>query len=183
MMKSIFLATLTAGIVSVSSAQAQDFYVGLSGRLGGQFGTGPGMGLSGHAGAAFDAFRVEGEIAFNSVGGYLTDDKNALAFMANGYYDFDTGSNWKPFVGAGIGVGLAHLKEKGFSPATQTEGDDTVFAYQAMAGVGYSIVPSTTIFAGYKFFGTSEISVTDSSGTARGTINFHSIEIGVRYRF
>ena len=183
MMRSIILAALTTIIFSVSSAKAQDFYVGLSGRLGGQFGTGPGVGLNGHAGAAFGEIRAEGEITYNAVGGYFTDDVNALAFMANGYYDFDTGSRWKPYVGAGIGVSRAHLREKGFSAGNQVEGDDTVFAFQAMAGVGFEIIPSTTIFAGYKYFGTSEISVTDANGTARENINFHSIEFGFRYAF
>jgi len=181
MIRSIILATLTAIIFSVSSAKAQDYYVGLSGRLGGQFGTGAGIGLSGHAGAAFDDIRVEGEITHNAVGGIFADDMYATAFMANGYYDFDTGSHWKPYVGAGIGISRAHIRE--FSFFGESEGDDTVFAFQAMAGVGYEIFSSTTIFAGYKYFGTSEISVTDANGTAQGNINFHSIEIGFRYGF
>jgi opacity protein-like surface antigen len=175
------LSVLAAIVFSVSIAQAQDYYVGLSGRIGGQFGDGPGASLGGHFGAAFNGIRAEAEIAHTAIANYNIfsgGDKDATSFMANGYYDFDTGSPLKPYIGAGIGIALAHIRDQRIS-GNGAEDDDIVFAFQAMGGVGYEILPSTTIFGGYKYFGTTDVTV----GTLSENISFHSIEIGVRYSF
>ena len=81
--------------------------------------------LSVAVGHSWDAFRLEGEISYQKIdldsinvtgatvlGNTFTTnidltvdgDVSALGFMANGWYDLDTGSKWTPYAGGGIGL-------------------------------------------------------------------------------
>ena len=143
----------------------------------------------------FENLRIEGEFAYMQndvsslkafgVGVDASGDVSTASLMANVYYDFDTGSKWKPFIGAGAGyssVSINSLSAGGFLLAD----DDTgVFAYQLKAGIGYGFTENLDGTLGYRFFGTADGDFVDTSGTpftADGLQN-HVIELGVRYRF
>ena len=146
-------------------------------------------------GHSFESLRIEGEFAYMQndvsslkafgIGVDASGDVSAASLMANVYYDFDTGSKWKPFIGAGAGysnVSINNLSSSGFLLAD----DDTgVFAYQLKAGIGYAFTDKLDGTVGYRFFGTADGDFVDSTGlsfTADGLQN-HVIELGVRYRF
>lgn len=111
-------------------------------------------------------------------------DVSTIFIMANVYYDFDTGSPFKPYVGVGAGVGFVDVA---YSPSQTAIIDDnsTQFAYQAMAGIAYEVSPSTELFAGYRYRATLDPEVNSSLFDATLDIeNRASIaEAGLRLSF
>ena len=99
-----------------------------------------------------------------------TGGMNMLAVMFNGYYDFSTASAFTPYVGGGLGIAM--IEAEGFGVAAipdVLDDDDTVLAYQAMAGIGYDINEKTNIFAEYRYFGTDSAEMTTSPATGSVT--------------
>lgn len=164
-----------------------------------------GVGITGAVGHSFAAFRIEGEISYRqndldeaevssiTVGGTtigvvgtlaLEGDISALGFMANGWYDFDTGSKWVPSVGAGIGVVNLSLDiESVGGAATVFDESDTVFAFQAAAEIGYQVMPSTIVGVSYRFLGTSDPDFEAGGETIESEYLSHNIMVGVRHKF
>lgn len=161
-----------------------------------------GFDVTGAVGYRFmDDFRVEGEIGYrrnnadsltialpaglgiSSISSSADGDVSALSFMANGYYDVNTGTPWMPYVGAGLGVATinADVKTQGVQIV---DDDDTVFAYQIGAGIGYAFTESITATAGYRFFGTSDPEFKATDGTSFDSeYSTHAVEIGFRVQF
>lgn len=183
------LAVLLAG---VGGAAAQSYYAGVYGGAsishdsdttvstlpGVPFTvtTNIGYALGGFAGYEFgNGFRVEGELAYrrNSLDEQsalgttfqMQGDAATLALMANGIYEFQSGASaFAPYLGAGIGVARFSLIDAGVVGSTPEDNDDTVFAYQLIAGVGYDLSPTLTVFADYRLFGTANPEFTESDG-------------------
>lgn len=159
---------------------------------------------------------IRGEIALGYRGGFELDEADAGAppttfrgkirswsAMLNGYYDFDVGGPWKPYVMAG--VGLARNKVKTISatnPAAATQpalfsnfqlgGDtDTSFAWQLGLGVGYAVSGAMTLELGYRYadLGNLEIPaqvVTFNTGPIphagnSGKLKTHELTLGIRF--
>lgn len=105
---------------------------------------------------SLDAFRSGGvSVPAGTLG--LDYDVSALSVMANGYYAFDTGTGFKPFIGAGIGAAFLNA-DLSFLGASESE-DSTEFAYQGIVGIEYEIpTDSMTIGLGlrYVYFGTTD---------------------------
>ena len=128
--------------------------------------------------------------------------------MANAWYDIDTGSDWIPFVGGGIGfiqVDLGDLKydqdalpkaiaaatgqpapPPGFTPRTSDR--DTVFAFQVGGGVGYRMSETTTAHFSYKYFLASGLeydgrNAFNNSISTKSDMQIHLFEVGFRYHF
>jgi len=131
-------------------------------------------------------FRVEAEYLWqkndlnqlsynNRFGNFTEGDLKTQAFMANGFYDVDTGSPWSPYVGAGLGWAKLDLS----TPALPFNGNDNVFAYQLMAGVAYAINDQWSVDGQYRFFGTADATINGAD------FNSHSnnLFVGVRYNF
>ena len=173
-----------------------DFGGGLEGDLSsdtgwlieGAFGYAHESGLRGEIAAGYrynelDDFEVSGvSVDFE---GEIT----AVTGMVNLYYDFDLGTlggargataNLVPFVGGGIGVAFlnADLDEIGNTSIDEDE-DDTVFAWQVVAGLAYKFTPTVTGSLRYAYFATSdpEFNGTDSEYDA------HNVLAGIRYNF
>jgi len=63
-----------------------------------------------------------------------------------------------PYIGGGVGGSVSIFDGHNFNDGTdfvQGEESDTVFAYQAFAGVRFKIAPNVTVGVGYKYFATS----------------------------
>jgi opacity protein-like surface antigen len=131
-----------------------------------------------------DKFRVEGEIGYqkndfnkgtNSEGTEdLSDfDVSSTSFLVNGYYDFANKSSFTPFLTAGAGV--ANVEVSGFG----ADVDDTVFAYQLGAGVGYAVTTNTNLDLKYRYFATEDV---EHAG-AEAEYASHNIYLGLRYNF
>jgi len=126
-------------------------------------------------------------------------DVKTLAALVNAYYDFPTLAGFTPYVGAGVGVarnevGTTTLSSNanGATVATLSGSTTTQFAWQASAGVAYSILPAVAVDFGYRYFdageGRSGNTVTTALGSAsfpvqRGNIHAHEVQAGIRVGF
>lgn len=164
-----------------------------------------GLYLSGAIGRSWDAFRLEGEISYqksdldsvNVTGATLfgstfstnidlavDGDVSALGFMANGWYDFDTGSKWAPYVGGGIGLSLIDIDVNSIAGvSTPYDQDDTVFSYQAGAGLNYNFAENTSAGLGYRFYGSTDAEFDDGTDKVEAEYSSHIVSIGLVHRF
>jgi opacity protein-like surface antigen len=123
--------------------------------------------------------------------------------MLNGYYDFEVGGPWKPYVTAGVGVARNKVKTiSATNPASATlpalfsnfqlAGDtDTSFAWTLGAGVGYAVAPRLTLELGYRYADLGDLKVPAqtvnfnpgpvSYAGAQGELKSHEITLGFRF--
>ena len=152
-----------------------------------------------------DAQQVELEVAFRSsdiegasgvrVGsqsipaGYsITGDVDTWSLMLNARQLFDVGSV-RPYIGGGVGFarhdGTAELVVPSIPLLLpdglrgKESGDDTVFAYQFMAGVEVELAEGAQLFGGYRYMATSDLEIERLAAS----YDAHAIEVGIRIRF
>lgn len=163
----------------------------------GQSGTGefnPGFALGGALGYRLgNGLRFEGELGYGRVGvdqfsgggqtGIFNDVKlNLFSATANAFYDFDTGSNFTPYVGAGVGV--VHTRQSSGSVTIPGQGvsavsknDSTDLTVLGEAGVAMRINDQWDLVPAYRFQWVD-------SKVAGGDESFaHTIKLGLRYSF
>jgi len=99
-----------------------------------------------NAGYNFDRFRLEGEFGHRS---NSNGDVTIMSYMANGFFDFKNSSDFTPFIGAGLGAINGELDNNAF------HFEDTVFAYQLIAGIGLKL-NQFNIDLSYRFTGVPE---------------------------
>jgi opacity protein-like surface antigen len=126
-------------------------------------------------------------------------DVKTLAALVNAYYDFPSFAGFTPYIGGGVGVarnevGTTTLSDpaSGATVATLSGSTTTQFAWQASAGVAYSILPFVALDIGYRYFDAGE-GRSGTSGTflgtpitapvQRGNIRAHEIQAGIRVGF
>lgn len=103
-----------------------------------------------------------------------------MTFMLNGYYAFDLG-NLRPYLGVGVGgayvsADISALGEK------IVDDNDTVFAYQGIAGLEYAISDDVRIGLRYSYFATQDPSFSDSfGGSVDSEIQSHNIMGTLRF--
>jgi opacity protein-like surface antigen len=143
----------------------------------------------------FNGFRFEGELGYHYAGldklkvsgvtSGLNGHTAAWSYMGNVYYDIRTGGKWTPYLGAGLGGAQVKLSHNAGTLGNTSE-RDTVFAYQFMAGIGYSpeSIPLTQWTLGYRYFAADQ----PEFGTAAGKValdnyDAHNVELGAKFRF
>ena len=105
-------------------------------------------------------------------------DFSTVSLMANGIYGFDL-KGFRPY--AGLGLGLAtHEAEIDTAAGVGGKGEASVFAYQVLAGIGYSVSDRAEVLLGYRYFGSAEGDF--GAGVSMSSAN-HNFEVGLRYRF
>jgi outer membrane protein OmpA-like peptidoglycan-associated protein len=157
---------------------------------------GPGWGVSGNGGYAFgNGLRAEGELTYSRDGVDKVDGigsngsdasghlRNVYA-MANGYYDFDTGTRFTPYLGAGAGyswVDAFHIATVDNRELNSQRGE---FAYQGIAGLATSLDSHWVLTTDYRYFRTIDPKFETSAGDRNRTENAsHNILVGLRYAF
>ena len=149
-----------------------------------------GFGITGALGYDFGKFRVEGEVGYrkndyDKVGASgqtkvkTSGDVTGWDFMVNGYFDIENDTSFTPYIGAGIGAAILDSSSVNAGGINMGSGDDTVFAYQAIAGVDYTFAQVWKVQLEYRFFGTADPTY---SGTDSEYMS-HNILIGIRYNF
>lgn len=149
-----------------------------------------GFGIAGALGYDFGMFRVEGEVGYrkneyDKVGASgqtkvnSGGDVTGWDFMVNGYLDIENKTPFTPYAGGGIGAAVLDSSAVNAGGINMSSGDDTVFAYQAIAGVAYTFAKVWMVQLEYRFFGTAEptYSSTDSEYMS------NNVFIGIRYNF
>jgi opacity protein-like surface antigen len=122
-----------------------------------------------------------------SVGGLVDDGKGGVDttyLMANAFYDFNQMGRFRPYVGAGLGLGMVNVD---YSPSGVeiVDDDKTVFAYQLIAGSDFAVSDRMAIFAQYRYRATSDVDVDVSLFDASLDIENRSsaLEVGLRFAF
>lgn len=152
-----------------------------------EYDTGFATGFAG--GYNFGMFRIEGEIGYQindidtatvytrgsyASGSVANGDMTALSFMANGYFDFVNATPFTPFITAGLGVAQLEIEDlRGY------DFDDTVFAYQFGAGVGFAVTKNFTIDLQYRYFATDD----PEFGVSEAEFASQNAYLGLRYNF
>jgi opacity protein-like surface antigen len=118
--------------------------------------------------------RVEIGVGYqkNSYSDYSYPGPSLTTIMANGYYDFNMGSAFSPYVTAGVGIADINTADNYV--------DQTVFAWKVGAGVGVKIASNVTIDLGYQYLKPEGV-----SSVMNEKVNFSSnnILLGMRYDF
>ena len=123
----------------------------------------------------------------------VTGSADQLGAMVNVWFDFDTGDNWTPYIGGGLGfirvdrggldydtgavaqaVATALAQQAGAPPGfeppipevPELSGSDTALAYQIGAGVGYALSDTATLQIGYRLQMVEGLSFSGSNDTA-----------------
>ena len=208
---SLALAVATLGVSSAAMAQGYNgWYLGARGgvtwledsstTVGGvanNIDYDRGYNIGGSVGYQFGGpFRLEAEVVYrkNDVDSYTlggtrltgaAGDGSSLALMVNGFYDFNTGTAFTPYVG--LGIGYARISADGITAtglgATNSD-DDNKFAYQAIAGLAYALTPEVSLTADYRYFATQDPKFRLSNGTTiEGEYKTHNVMVGLMLRF
>ncbi|MEM1105169.1 MAG: outer membrane beta-barrel protein [Pseudomonadota bacterium] len=148
-----------------------------------------GVTLGGGSIDAVDAAALTGdaEAIGASVAAVVADgqgDITTTGIFANVYYDFDTGNQFVPYVGAGIGFVDVDVE---YSPSGVGIIDDgeTKFAYQLRAGAGFEVSENVEVFGEYTYRASDDIEV--NNDLFPGTLDIENqqnlFSVGVRYTF
>lgn len=170
-----------------------------------------GYDVGGQVGYDFGMFRVETEVAYksanvdaissslripayNSAGAlvqsnagsysYAGGRTTALSFMLNGMLDFGDDDGLQGFVGGGVGVARVKGKYGLNTYGNFVNDSDTVFAWQAIAGIRAPITSHIDASLKYRFFNAENVKLVDVTGrTLDGRFRTHSILGGFTYNF
>jgi opacity protein-like surface antigen len=128
-----------------------------------------------------NGWRAEGQLLYlDNSGKSGFGDTKLFGGFANGFYDFLPDSQWRPFLGAGVGI--AQVKEDG-GPAAAPHGDKTVFAYQLHAGVSHPFSDQLTGEVAYHYLGAPSVKFGSSTQHVDGDFGASLVTVGLRYRF
>lgn len=109
--------------------------------------------------------------------------------MANVYYDFNTGTEWTPYIGGGLG--WAKVKaENGLSVGKESDSiskSKNNFAWNLTAGIAYNFNQNFALDASYRYvdYGKSEPSFSDAVENTRtkNKVKSNEFNLGFRYSF
>jgi OmpA-OmpF porin, OOP family len=91
----------------------------------------------------------------------LDGEQQSYAALANAYYRFDTGGRVTPYLGGGAGAAVLTLDADAENGGTFKD-TETVFAYQAIAGLDYALTPHLAFGVEYRYFATEDAELSDS---------------------
>ncbi|PKN11723.1 MAG: hypothetical protein CVU69_11260 [Deltaproteobacteria bacterium HGW-Deltaproteobacteria-4] len=144
----------------------------------------PGFGFIAAIGNGFDGLRGEiemayrtndiDEVSFQGLNASVNGDITSLAVMGNLLVDLAVSETVRPFLGAGIGLANVEVNSNDLG-----DEDDTVFAYQAIAGLGFPLTHVTTLDLQYRYFATADADF-DGTDVEYQTHNFFA---GLRFDF
>ena len=209
------LAVATAALLVPGVARADDagtragWYAGVGamasfqldadsdvGNVTNKLGYDAGWGLNGDVGYAWgNGFRAEGEVAYRRTGdvnsitgtGARTDGGHIrnISLMANGYYDFATGTRFTPYVGAGFGTSVVDAFNVRRVDGYTLDSERAEFAYQGMAGLAYSLDSHWVVTGEYRYFSTLSPKFKATDGVTRADTDnaSHNFLVGIRYAF
>ena len=132
------------------------------------------------------AVEIETGVIWNqadTIGGHSvsprTIDFYQYPILANAIYKIHWNDRWTSYFGAG-GGGVATRVDATLPTFRAT---DWTAAYQAQAGIAYSLNSHVTLDFGYKFFGSLDHSFTDGSTTKTDPFYTHAILLSFSWKF
>ncbi len=122
-----------------------------------------------------------------TVGEFLADGQGDIeqkGVFLNAYYDFNEGSRFRPYLGAGVGLVDTAIN---YSPSGSPIIDDsaTAFAYQGRAGASYNVNGPLDVFAEYTYRATEGVDSDNQifAGTLEAESSQSLVTAGARYNF
>jgi outer membrane protein OmpA-like peptidoglycan-associated protein len=113
--------------------------------------------------------------------------------MANAFYDIDTGSAWRPYVGAGVGLARNEISAirstfNNVPTATELGRKSDELAWAAMAGIAYEIGSNLFLDLGYRYIDMGKLETSGNFTFGRGVVTegdlrAHEVMLGVRWVF
>lgn len=136
-----------------------------------------------------DTLRTELEYGYNGKVKFTIDgdssEMKSQTLMLNAYYDFNTGTEWTPYVGAGLGY--ARLKNEFSNPsenqyASKSKGN---FAWNVSAGTAYAINRDVAVDLSYRFTDYGKVNHDDHRvfTVKKSKQRANELNLGIRYRF
>ena len=106
---------------------------------------------------------------------------NVQTLQANLYWDIDTGTAFKPFIGGGLGASFiyADYSTEGRNYSDLTTG----FAWNAGAGLAYDLNESVTVDLAYRFAGFGNAEASTHNRTTRNYMTANEFLLGLRLNF
>jgi len=101
------------------------------------------------------------------------EDASVTTVMGNAYLDFDTSSDYRPYVMGGLGVADVNV--------SWDTASSTVFAWQLGAGVGVNVAKGWTFDLGYRFLKPTGVQCPVDKNDV--SWEFQNILAGLRYQF
>ena len=131
-------------------------------------------------------FRLEGEISYreNEIRNVGGEDPQAAtsSMMLNGYYELPLMQPLNLYFGGGIGVATAQLET--ISLGQMIDANETLFAYQLEAGIGWNYNPKVNFSMGYRFFDAADPEFVLPAGQrVRMDLENHEVILKMRYLF
>lgn len=117
-----------------------------------------------------------------------TGAMDAHTYFVNVIYDFNRKGAVAPYLGLGAGWAEVELEEFGVAPVPQVlKDDDSGFAWQAIAGLGFNLGERWNLFVDYRLLVADglEVTVAPGAGGVTSEIDFEtqSLQAGARFRF
>lgn len=129
---------------------------------------------------------------FGTFGGALNGGLETYTILGNLWYDIYTNTDFTPFVGGGVGVGIvdSSLSVNGIIPGAFND-SETGFAFQVGAGFKYDVAPNIDLELSYRFRGIVDFNLNQTNlvgapfwGNLNGLDLFsHNILGGITIRF
>lgn len=135
-----------------------------------------GWGVSGELGRDFgNGWRTDAEILYLDSGNrYGQGGRTTFTGgFVNGYYNFNRGRAWQPFVGAGVGgAGVTSIGDS-----------DARFAWQVKAGLDHPFTNRLTGEIAYRYVGVPDVRAGIEPAGFGGNYHSSAITVGLRFRF
>lgn len=118
----------------------------------------------------------------------VAGDVTSTSIFANVLFDLRQPGRWTPYAGLGLGATRSNLNLS-YGPGVAINGDDTSFAMQAIAGVGYEVNDTTTLTLDARYsraFGVSSPRLAPNgtvTGTVEDDLDAIGLNLGVRFNF
>jgi opacity protein-like surface antigen len=197
-----------SGFLGVSSLMQTDITSAVSGPGATIYSDRVEFDLGGNVGGAggfdFGFVRLEGELSYKSGEISKITEQNrgtritavdgrlgALAMMFNVFFDLHNATMVTPYIGGGAGLATLYLSDT-YGTEMQTgnrsrvyrSDDDTVFAYQAGAGLEIAFTRMFSLDLGYRYFGTTKAKL-NNHYAMETELRFesHNVSIGFRVKF
>ncbi|MBY0563671.1 MAG: OmpA family protein [Hyphomonadaceae bacterium] len=121
-----------------------------------------------------NGFRAEAELAYRSNDVEDVDEEvTATSALLNLLYDFNREGKVRPYVGAGVGYAQVEAGDE----------DESNWAWQGLAGLGFPINSQLTFDLGYRYFTVPELEVDGGFRTVDAEYTHQAVTVGLRYQF
>ena len=110
-------------------------------------------------------------------------DTLILSLMKNVIFEWNNQSRFTPYGGVGIGISYVDIETGILSDGIrifEDDDDDTVFSYQAIAGVATEIRQGIDFIFEYRFFSTTDV---EFNGDTLGPANVNNLFFGVKLEY